>query len=127
MEEFYIPLKLIHIGSAALSITLFILRGIWMMAWPHLLYVKPVRIVPHIVDTILLASALLLVWQLGQYPFVTGWLTAKVTALAVYIVLGSIALKHGSSKSIRIIAWFFALAVFAYIIAVAVTRQIIPV
>lgn len=81
MGDLYTLLKLIHVGSAALSITLFILRGIWMMAWPHLLYVKPVRIVPHIVDTILLASALLLVWQLGQYPFVNGWLTAKVTAL----------------------------------------------
>lgn len=126
MGEFYPLLKSIHVGSALLSVTLFTIRGIWMMGWPHLLQAKPVRIVPQIVDTILLASALLLAWQLGQYPFVNGWLTAKVLALVTYIALGSMALRYGSSKGVRTVSWFSALAVFAYIVAVAVTKRIVP-
>lgn len=126
MYEYYSLLKQIHVSSAALSVSLFMLRGIWMMAWPHLLQIRAVRIVPHIVDTLLLASALLLAWQIAQYPFVHSWLTAKILALLLYIVLGSIALKRGPSKSMRILAWFLALATYAYIVTVAVTKQPIP-
>lgn len=127
MLDTYLLLKQIHVSTAVISITLFVVRGIWMMAWPHLLTLKTVRVIPHIVDTILLASALLLAWHISQYPFMHGWLTAKIIALAVYIVLGSIALKYGSSKSVRIIAWVLALATFAYIVAVAITKQVVPV
>jgi len=122
----YSLLKTVHVGAAVLSFTLFFIRGIWMLGWPRLLQRKAVRIVPHVVDTILLASALLLAWQLGQYPFVDGWLTAKVFALLVYIVLGSIALKRGRTRGIRTTAWLLALATFTYIVAVAVTRQVVP-
>lgn len=127
MQDYYPLLKLIHVGSAVLSVSLFTIRGIWMMAWPQLLRLRVVRVVPHIVDTLLLASALLLAWRLGQYPFVHGWLTAKIIALPVYIALGSIALKHGATKTVRVVAWLLALLTFGYIAAVAVTKQAIPV
>ena len=126
MPEIYLSLKLIHVSAALISIMLFTLRGIWMMVWPHLLQRRAVRVLQHMVDTILLASALVLAWQTGRYPFMDGWLTAKIIALPVYIALGSIALKHGSSRSVRISAWLLALGTFAYIVAVAVTKQVIP-
>src|SRR3989338_8368820 len=78
-----------------------------------------IRIVPHYIDTALLASALALAYTIGQYPFVDAWLTAKFFGLVLFILLGTIALKHGKSKSIRIAAWFGALAVFVYIVLVA--------
>jgi uncharacterized membrane protein SirB2 len=82
-----------------------------------------VRITPHVIDTVLLASAIGLALILEQYPFVHGWLTAKVLGLIAYIILGSIALKRGRTKPIRAAAWVAALAVFGYIVSVALTRH----
>jgi len=124
--EYYTLIKHVHQGSALLSVGLFVLRGIWMMTAPDMLQRQWVRVIPHVVDTVLLGSALLLAWLIAQYPFVHGWITAKVVALVVYIVLGSIALKRGRTLGIRITAWVGALAVFAYIVLVAVTRDVTP-
>jgi uncharacterized membrane protein SirB2 len=72
---------------------------------------------------VLLASALWLAWRIEQYPFVHGWLTAKVLALAAYIVLGSVALRRGLTRSARALAFALALACAAYIVLVALTRD----
>lgn len=82
-----------------------------------------VKVVPHIVDTLLLTSALIMVFWSGQYPFVQSWLTAKVIALIVYIALGTIALKRGKTKEMRSGALLAAIVTFAYIVSVALTRQ----
>jgi uncharacterized membrane protein SirB2 len=119
----YLALKHLHITFAALSGSFFLLRGVWMLLDSPLLQRRWVRIVPHVVDTLLLASALGLVFWSGQYPFVQNWLTAKVLALVAYIVLGTIALKRGKTKGIRTFALLAALATFAYIVAVALTRR----
>ena len=81
-----------------------------------------VRVTPHIIDTVLLASAIGLTWVLEQYPFVHGWLTAKVLGLIAYIILGSIALRYGPTKPIRTAAWIAALIVFGYVVSVALTH-----
>lgn len=82
-----------------------------------------VKRLPHLVDAMLLASALGLASWSHQYPGQFPWLTAKVTALVAYVVLGSIALKYGRSHRIRATAFAAALAMFGYIVAVAVTRN----
>jgi uncharacterized membrane protein SirB2 len=79
-----------------------------------------VSIVPHVIDTILLASAIALTVLIQQYPLVNGWLTAKVLALVIYIGLGTLALKRGKTKTVRTAAWLAALLTFGYIVAVAV-------
>lgn len=121
----YIAIKHFHIACAITSGSLFLLRGIWMLCESAMLQRRWVRIAPHIVDTLLLASALVMVVWSGQYPFVQNWLTAKVLALIAYIVLGTIALKRGKTKTIRTGAFIAALAVFAYIGSVAMTRQVL--
>lgn len=122
----YAGLKLTHVSCAAISYTLFVVRGIWMMRGSALLQQRWVRTVPHVVDTILLATAIAMAIISRQYPVAQPWLTAKVIALVVYIALGMIALHYGSTKRVRITAWFAAVAVFAYIVAVAVTRNPLP-
>lgn len=122
----YIAIKHLHVTFAALSGSLFLLRGIWMLANSALLRRRWVNIAPHIIDTALLVSALILAFWSAQYPFAQHWLTAKVIALIVYIILGAIALKRGKTKSVRVAAFFAAIAVFAYIVCVAVTRQAVP-
>lgn len=119
----YIAVKHIHVTCAALSISLFLLRGVLMLRHSAALQQRWLKITPHIVDTLLLASALTMVAWSAQYPFVQSWLTAKVLALLAYIVLGMIALKRGKTASIRLMAFIAALLVFAYIVAVAITRQ----
>lgn len=119
----YVTIKHVHIASAALSGSLFLLRGIWMMRESTMLQNRMVRILPHVVDTVLLASALIMVFWSGQYPFVQNWLTAKVLALIAYIAIGTIALKHGGTKAQRVSAFFAALLVFAYIGLVAMTKR----
>lgn len=119
----YLAIKHLHITFAALSGSFFLLRGLWMLAESPMLQRRWVKVVPHVVDTLLLGSALVLVFWSGQYPFVQTWLTAKVLALIAYIVLGTIALKRGKTKGVRTFALLAALATFAYILAVALTRQ----
>jgi uncharacterized membrane protein SirB2 len=122
----YLSLKHFHIGCAALSGALFLLRGTWMLRASPLLQGTWVRIVPHVVDTLLLASAIgLAIWS-HQYPGQQPWLTAKLLALLGYIVLGSVALKRGRTKEQRQAAFAAALALFAYIVMVAVTKRPFP-
>ena len=122
----YSALKAVHVGAVGLSLALFALRGVWMTIGSPLLQRRWVRIVPHMVDTVLLVSAIWLAVQLRQVPLRDDWLTAKVIGLVLYIVLGSVALKRGRTKVTRVGAFAAALVVFAYIIAVARTRSALP-
>jgi len=124
--EAYLAVRVLHVGCAALTIAGFAARGALMLRGSALLEHRFVRVAPHVVDTLLLASAVWLAWFLGQVPFVHGWITAKVLALLAYIVLGSIALKRGRTQRIRTGALAAALATAAYIVAVALTRDATP-
>ena len=119
----YLEVKALHVASVAASYGLFAVRGLWMVRNPGLLQRPWVRVTPHIIDTVLLASAAALAYLSHQYPGVDNWLTAKVAGLLCYIGLGSVALKRGKTRRIRITAWLSAQAVFAYIVLVAVTRS----
>ncbi len=122
----YLSLKHFHMGCAALSGSLFVLRGTWMLRASPLLQARWVRIAPHVVDTALLASAIALAVWSGQYPFAQPWLTAKLLALVGYIGLGTIALKRGRTLPIRGAAFAGALLLFLYIVAVAVSKHPLP-
>ena len=119
----YIAVKNAHIAFAALSGTGFLLRGWWMWRDSPLLGRRLTRTLPHINDSLLLAAAVWLVVQSAQYPLAQTWLTAKLAALLVYIVLGSIALKRGRTRQVRAAAFGGALAAFAYIVAVALRHH----
>jgi uncharacterized membrane protein SirB2 len=119
-------LKQLHLSTIALTLALFVLRGIWMMAESPRLQARWVRIVPHINDSLLLASGIGLAVLTQQYPLVHGWLTAKFFALILYIVLGTVALKRGKTRNQRIAAWIAALLVFGYMVAVALTHDPFP-
>ena len=119
----YILFKIVHIVTAILSVSGFILRGVWMMNSSPRLQQRWVKIVPHIIDTFLLVSAILLVVLTAQYPGPVAWINAKIVALIAYIILGTIALKRGPTMQIRVVAWVLALLVYAYIVVVALTRN----
>lgn len=126
MAAYYFTIKSVHVWAVALSIALFSLRGALMLARSRWLESPLVRYTPHVVDTVLLASALLLTTIVRQYPFVHGWLTAKVLGLVAYVVLGSIALKRGRSLRTRTLALAGALASVAYIVSTALHHDANP-
>ncbi len=119
----YLLLKFIHISAVFCSGTLFFIRGRWMLCDSSRLQQTWVKVVPHIIDTVLLASAIALTLRIHQYPLTNNWLTAKVLGLLLYIALGVIALKRGRSRKVRRLAWLAAMAVFLYIVAVALTHH----
>ena len=115
--------KYIHVSSVIITFILFFIRGVWMISDSYLLTRKWSRLVPPVIDTILLASAITLSVTLYQYPFVHAWLTTKVVVLFVYIGLGMLALTYGKTKTIRVSAWIAAQFCFVYIVAVAITKN----
>jgi uncharacterized membrane protein SirB2 len=122
----YLDLKTIHVTCVVVSYALFFIRGVWMMRDPALLAQRWVRIVPHVNDTVLLASAIAMLVTIRLNPFSTGWLTAKLLGLIAYIGLGMFALRRGRTKRTRVTAWLAAQAVFFYIVAVALTKSPAP-
>ena len=119
----YLWLKFIHVTCVALSLSGFVARGVLMLRESPLLEHRVTRRLPHVIDSLLLASALGLAWTIHQYPIVDTWLTAKVLGLLTYIGLGTVALRRGRTRRVRLAAWLGAIAVFAYIVGVALTHS----
>jgi uncharacterized membrane protein SirB2 len=111
--------KVTHLATVTLTLALFVLRAIWAFTGSPLLRHPVMRWLPHVNDTILLASALGAAALLGQYPFVNSWLTAKLVALIAYILLGHMALWRAPTTVARAAWTSAALMSFAYIVAVA--------
>ena len=116
-------IKTIHVASAGLSILGFIIRGVLMMRDSPIMHSRWIRIIPHFVDTALLVSAIWLAVQFFFTPTNSPWLAAKIIALLLYIGLGFVALRLGKTLQLRIMAWLAALLVFAYIVAVALSKS----
>lgn len=119
MIEFYPQIKWTHVAAVLASGSLFLVRGIALHAGANWAMAPPLRYLSYTIDTVLLTAALMLVTILHQYPFVHAWLTVKVLLLVIYVVLGSYALKRGSTRSVRVACWLAALLVYTAIISVA--------
>jgi len=122
----YLALKYLHVSTVIVSYGLFFARGTWMLADSPMLARRWVRIVPHINDTVLLIAAIWLTTLIDQYPGTSAWLTAKVAGLIVYILIGTVAIRRGPTKTVRAAAWVAAQLVFFYIVAVALTHDANP-
>jgi uncharacterized membrane protein SirB2 len=116
-------LKLIHVSCALVSVSGFALRGYWKLSDNPLLTRRPARILPHIIDTLLLGSAagMLVIWEASPFQF--DWIVAKLLGLLAYIALGMVALRFSRSAAGRITAYLLALACAAYILSVAFSKS----
>lgn len=108
----YLALRHLHFTCVILSGLGFFIRGVWMWRQSPRLQHRLARVLPHIIDTVLLSSGLTLAVWSSQYPFFQNWLTAKFFALLAYILCGTLALKQGRTPAIR--RRFFVLALLAY-------------
>jgi len=112
-----------HVTFVTISILLFVLRGGLMLARSPALQSPVLRVAPHVVDTLLLASALWLLHVLRLPFFQTPWLIAKVAGLVAYIALGSLALREGRPTGVRAAAFVTALVTVVWIVTVAIRHD----
>jgi len=124
LTSYYLFIKIVHISCVVLTTASFGLRGYWMMTASPYLSHKVTKVLPHIIDSILLLSAILLTLIIRQYPFEQSWLTAKLIGLILYILLGTIALKRGRTPATRVTAFSLALLTIGYIVGVAIHKSI---
>lgn len=118
----YTVAKYLHLAAVGVSWALFFARGLWMIGDSPRLAARWVRVAPHVNDTILLAAAVYLATFHGLPP----WIVAKLVALVAYILIGTVAIRRGPTKPVRVAAWVVAQLVFLYIVAVAVTKNPLP-
>jgi len=118
-------IKAIHLSSVVLSFVGFFIRGIWMLQGSANLKRRWVRGAPHIIDTFLLVSAVILAVQWRLSPLQQPWLMAKIIALLVYIGAGMVALRFGRSRNERLAAWLFGMLTFLYIVSVALSKSVL--
>ena len=125
MSTFSVLLN-IHLISIALSVGLLTLRFWWRYTDSRLACARWTRIVPPVVDTMLLLSGIALMAKAHILPFSgqAQWLTEKLFGVIIYIVLGFIALDYRRmhSQQARIIAFPLALVVLYIIIKLATTK-----
>lgn len=119
----YLAIRGFHETSVALSVTGFALRGAAGLADARWVRGRLARTLPHVIDTALLTSALMLLTMLRLNPFATPWLLAKLCGLVAYVGLGVVALRPTVAKPLRATAWVAALAVAGWIVSVAFTKS----
>jgi uncharacterized membrane protein SirB2 len=115
-------LKHTHLLLVAISLSLLLLRFGLSLKDSPLLQRKFLKIAPHVVDTLLLLSAVGLMLTISQYPFVTPWLTEKLFGVLAYIALGVMALK-GRTLLLRSFGLAGALGWLVLVVKVAITKQ----
>jgi uncharacterized membrane protein SirB2 len=118
----YLALRGFHETCVALSVTGFFVRGAASLGGAGWVQGRVAKTLPHVVDTALLTSAMMLLTTLRLNPFASPWLVAKIAGLIVYIGLGVVALRPAVPKPVRAGAWVAALTTALWIVSVAFTK-----
>jgi len=119
-------LWMLHISLVSLSLSLFIWRGMYM--WGEITIQSHMwkRIIPDMIDTLLLISGIGLAYILGFAPWHDDWLLIKLVGLMVYIFLGFMALRESGVLWLKRMYFMLALLVATYMIAVAHNQSVLP-
>lgn len=120
--EWYIPVKYAHITTAAITISLLLLRlGLDVVNRPSWRKTLLKRL-PHINDSLLLATAIFLLVVTGWNPFQHFWLGMKLLLVVGYIVSGWFALRVNLATRYRVVAVALALVQVSAIFWLATTK-----
>jgi uncharacterized membrane protein SirB2 len=118
----YMAYKHIHLLMVVLSVSFLLIRFAMSLKPAALLQHKFFKIAPHVIDTLLLLSAVMLMLTLQQYPFVHAWLTEKFIAVLAYIALAVMAFR-GRTTFIRWLCFLGALGWLGLALRVAISKQ----
>ena len=120
-------IKDIHVTFVLLTFISFSIRVYWMYNGSPLSQARVVKILPHVIDTILLLSGLAMAVMYYGAFYRQRWLDYKLLGVVIYIILGIVALRSGKTRSIRIAAAVGAWLVFFGIIYIAWKNAVIPI
>jgi uncharacterized membrane protein SirB2 len=115
----YAGLKHSHMLFITISIVLFQLR--FALKSFNKPIAKPLKIIPHINDTLLLITGITMAYQASINPMEHSWLLAKIIALVLYIGLGTVALKSSGIKSK--LSYIIATLLFVFMVLTALKKQ----
>lgn len=105
------------------SIALFVLRGIFTVLASRPLKHRVWKVLPHLVDTVLLAMGIWLAIMLRLNPFHVTWLGVKILCVIAYIVLGVLAFRLQRPRWLRLGVFAAAILMFAFIVSIAVFQD----
>ncbi|MGB0895154.1 MAG: SirB2 family protein [Parashewanella sp.] len=125
LTSLYPAVKHLHLTLIALSVIFFTVRFVMHLRQSPILDKKFVKIAPHVIDTFLLLSGLLLCFIINQFPFETPWLTEKMGAVVAYIFLATVAMKAKRNNIFKIFAYIGAISWVVYAARMAVFKQTI--
>ncbi len=112
--------KSIHFIFIFISLTSFIIRIALSETKPEILKIKFFKIAPHISDTFLLISGVILIFQRNWLEGEFGWIVSKFIFLTLFIILGIISMRTRGYKR-----WFFftgAITCYSCVFIIAVTK-----
>jgi uncharacterized membrane protein SirB2 len=113
----------LHIALVTLSVSLFAVRGLGVLAgqaWPMAGWARGLA---PVIDSLLLLAGGTLWWLLQLNPRQDHWLGAKLVLLIVYIVLGTLALKRAPTRAAKELCFMAALAVVGFMFSIAVAHH----
>ena len=88
-----------------------------------LLQHRAVRISPHVIDTLLLLSAMSLIFETGYYPLSHSWVLTKIIVLVLYIAFGVMALRKGRTRIVKALFLTLAILAFGMMVSIALTHH----
>lgn len=112
----YATLKTIHITTVVLSFAVFAIRGGNVLSGKAAPGGTAVRVLSHVINTVLLLSALWMVFITKQWPFVYPWPTVKLLGLVAYVVFAVLAFRGPRGRQ----ALFFLLGTIAFLFTASV-------
>lgn len=121
--DFYVPVRHLHITVVCVSVTLFALRGVAVLAGQAWATTRVLRLASVAVDTILLAAGVTLWTMLGLNPARDTWLGAKLALLLAYIVLGTFALRRARTWRGKACSYLAALGCAALMVSIALAHH----
>lgn len=107
-----------HIAFAYVSLILLLLRGVLSARMVDWRQYKLLRIAPHLVDTLLLASGVAM-FLMADYPL-SSWIFAKVLFLVLYVMFSAKAFKKNQCFSLK--HFILSVVSFMMILLVATVR-----
>ncbi|KAA0876420.1 SirB2 family protein [Nitrincola tapanii] len=122
----YMAFKHLHLTFVVLTLGFFLLRALLLLAYPKALKKRLLKILPHVIDTLLILSALGLLGVMQMNPFQVPWVLAKILGLLAYVGFALYAFKWAANTQGRLLGLVLAGASLAYILLVAVQRTPLP-
>lgn len=119
----FYEVRLAHIIFAGGSIALFVLRGGFAVLAARPLPQRIWKVLPQIVDSLLLAMGIWLAVLLRLDPFRVTWLGVKILCVIGYIVLGVLAFRLQRPRWLRFALFAGAILLFAFIVSIAIFQD----